>query len=477
MNKTAPFLTILLSMPMLAKGDAYEVGRRLYNEGQGSVTTAVTVGSGIAVPMHRFACRRCHGAGGRGGAEGGVQIPPIHWRALQRRYPDETTPQVEQRIRMAVREGRTPEGRGLHPLMPRYPLDESELQGLLVYMKALDKPRVAGVSDRTIHIAMPAPASISGPARVLREVIRRYFDQVNLRGGIWGRELVLDAPDSVAKPFAVLLPIAGMAPSIDNAPELFHLGATETAESSLPLLADMTRQAMLLVHWWLTTHQPETQRPVVVVDDQHAQMVRRIACLLEQAGLPPTVIDIDGNDSLPSALARQNEVTVFWFARGELLPRILPSLTDGVAPGFYSSIDLLGPWIETLKVANLSELVLSNPRGVPERGTPAYRRYRAFIEHLPDRFARHGEIVRTAYAAATLLEEGLRRAGRRLTRQRLLEQLEGLSNFPTGALPPVSLERQKNHPVQLIRMSADANTFEIVLRWQDSQKIEVLGCP
>ena len=44
----------------------------------------------------------------------------------------------------------------------------------------------------------------------------------------------------------------------------------------------------------------------------------------------------------------------------------------------------------------------------------------------------------SAYAAAQVLLEGLRRSGRRLSRERLVSALEGLYRFETGVTAPVN---------------------------------------
>ena len=50
--------------------------------------------------------------------------------------------------------------------------------------------------------------------------------------------------------------------------------------------------------------------------------------------------------------------------------------------------------------------------------------------------AQHGAAQRAALAAATVLTEGLRRAGRDLSRDRFVRALESLNNFDPGGFAP-----------------------------------------
>jgi hypothetical protein len=59
---------------------------------------------------------------------------------------------------------------------------------------------------------------------------------------------------------------------------------------------------------------------------------------------------------------------------------------------------------------------------------------------LPDR---HRPAVAAASTAATLLAEGLRRAGRAISRERLVDSLEGLFRFDPGLVPPLTFGRAR----------------------------------
>jgi hypothetical protein len=55
----------------------------------------------------------------------------------------------------------------------------------------------------------------------------------------------------------------------------------------------------------------------------------------------------------------------------------------------------------------------------------------------------HLQAVVSAQSAATLLVEGLRRAGREVSRRRFTEALEQLYRFETGLTPPVTFDANR----------------------------------
>ncbi len=56
---------------------------------------------------------------------------------------------------------------------------------------------------------------------------------------------------------------------------------------------------------------------------------------------------------------------------------------------------------------------------------------------------RHSAAQISAYTAAKILVEGLKRAGRDLNRERLVQELEGLTDFRSGLMPPISYNQTR----------------------------------
>ena len=143
-----------------AAASAVERGRRIYRDGvlpSGRPLHGLTQGD-VKVTGAQLACASCHRPSGFGGVEGGTLVPPVTGPALfsgapasaaelfGKLYQEELSPASWTRLRAArdrpaytaaglaaaLRRGTDPGGRTLDPLMPRYELDEADLDVVLL---------------------------------------------------------------------------------------------------------------------------------------------------------------------------------------------------------------------------------------------------------------------------------------------------------------------------------------------------------
>ena len=453
-----------LSLPWVATIAAAERGAMLYRDGIGGETKEVVVAGEIRMPMQNYPCAGCHGEDGRGKHEGGVEIPAIHWRALQRRHPKEDREALKQRIVAAVREGRTPTGRSLSTMMPRYPLRDDELDDLLRFLEGGEQAATPGVEDTAIRIGLRLPDSDARAplAETVKTVLQRYFAAVNETGGIWGRRIEPTTPENAAEPFCILLPMVALPEDAqDETPLLFPLddGASRH-DTAIPLLASRERQAALLLEWWLKNG--EEDRAVIVVNREEIAMARRLSRLADASGRRIDIVTARQSERKIAQPDTDSEsLVVFWFAREGLIP-FLQRAGEKRPVRLFSTLSDIASRFEKLRQSRLDTLIVSNPLGLPDTDTPAYRRYLAFRADLPPQARAHGSVIRIAYTAASLLEEALRRSGRRLTRQRLLQSLNGVSDFESGAMPPVTLGQRLARPAQLLRWVPDEGRFAVL---------------
>ena len=137
------------------------------------------------------ACVRCHRRSGLGTAEGKVIIPPITGKYLFKQrglnLEDMDKPHVSNKGRVrppytvetlarAIREGIGSDGTALNMLMPRYPVDDATLQGLVGYLGQLTSQPVPGVSSDTLRFATIVtpdadPAAREGMLAVMRQFL------------------------------------------------------------------------------------------------------------------------------------------------------------------------------------------------------------------------------------------------------------------------------------------------------------------
>jgi len=199
-------LALLVAAPALAGGDP-ELGQRIYREGVLPSGGAIggTAVDDLALGT-QGSCATCHRRSGYGSFEGGVYVPPVtgrflfedreerrvdHFRRLfqdlqsrelyaEARVPRERPPYDAASLAVALREGRDPSGRELHPLMPRYELSDSDLEHLRAYLETLGAEPDPGVDSETISFAtVVTPGADADELRAMREVTGAYVEWKN----------------------------------------------------------------------------------------------------------------------------------------------------------------------------------------------------------------------------------------------------------------------------------------------------------
>ena len=74
-------------------------------------------------------------------------------------------------------------------------------------------------------------------------------------------------------------------------------------------------------------------------------------------------------------------------------------------------------------------------------------------------------MVRYVYTAAALLSEGLKRAGRRIDRGLLLETMQQIHSFRSGAMPPIDLAPHLTRPSRILIYSHSGLEFQVAAPW------------
>ena len=479
---TAVLAALLVAAPAAARGlTARErAGKRIYFEGKGTSGAELRafVGSGTPAPASALTCAGCHGEDGTGRPEGGVLPGAVGWAELTKRYghvhPDgRTHPAFDARsVVRAVTEGVDPAGNALGLAMPRYSLSREDGESLVAYLRVLERDAAPGVSARALRVAtvLPTRGRLAAVGTAMRGMIEASFAEVNAAGGIHGRrlELAVAGYDSdaggavealralVAKdpPFAL---VSGLAPGAaaelaalaeqERLPLVAPFGAAPPEASggryafyALPGVRD---QARVLARWMAGEGGATRPRTAVVHAAGAAleEAARAAAADLGSAGLEGAeVVRLEGTgmDAAVERLQRAGVEQVIFLgedpdlraftARAEAL-RFAPRV---VAPGM-----LVGRAAAEAPASFDGRIFLaypSLPGGGPAGKLDTFERLR--------RKAGAADTGRTAqvaaFAAAAVLEEGLRRAGRALTRERLVDALERLYRFETGVVPPLS---------------------------------------
>ncbi len=458
-------------------------GRTIYRQGispSGGQILARLEGNEVEIPASSLPCTGCHGQDGRGRPEGGVNPSDLTWASLTRPYTVEHPSgrrheaYDERSLKRAIAMGVDPAGNALGVAMPRYLLSQEDMTDLLAYLRRLGNEPEPGISEQAIVLAalLPEEGPVAEVNRTRRSALEACAADLNSRGGIHGRQVELRFV-STGRGAGALRPLL-------EAEEVFALvgGSIQGSEAAVDrLLLDLGVPAVAPF-----TLNPELLFPAnpnlfylyTGLGSQMRALALGAAARVEVAG-PNTAIVYRANpltNSLAADLAEE-VLAQGWpeplrLEAGRLppLPELMRDLqSSGIEALFFLSegglarramataamLDwhplalgpgaLLGPELarpaEEVTTKEEGQIHLTYPTLPNDRLPAAMTKYGELaMEHgLPRNFL--GAQLEQV-AAFTILSEGLRRAGRSLTRAKLVAALEELREFHPGYTPPVT---------------------------------------
>lgn len=474
--------TALFAAALLSATQSQRRGKQIYLRGTSPSGREITASLGDAaegLPASALACAGCHGADGLGKEEGGIVPPNITWSSLAKPYGHrhgdgrEHPAFTEQSVVRAITMGIDPAGNRLGVSMPRYALSTQDAKDLVGYLKRLGKERDRGLTDRTIRIGAVVPGSgpLAEAGREIEALLRAYVEQVNARTGIHGRRLEIRFLRDPGGPLSARLDrfIAEQgafalleARSLAKEEELTQRAEAEEIPVVVPLavfpaadpaahrhvfylLSGLEDQGRALVDFAAEKLDSTNPRAAIVYPQTGSfpDAVRAMKEQCSRAGCSSTIeVGYPPGGFLAAkvsaALAQAASQVVFFLGSGQDLKGLMEE-TDAstLAPTFLVSGALAGRDVFDAPARSRSKVFVASPMLPSDRTAEAARdlaalagKNRLSLHHVPLEVA--------AYGAAQVLVEALRRAGRDVSREKLLAELEGLSGFETGLLPPLT---------------------------------------
>ena len=367
-------MSLILALLLLADG------KLLYQRGADTgAETAVLRPGNVETPARLLACVNCHGTRAEGGKEAGVRIPALRGDI------------TEDGFWKAITEGVGFDGRPLHPAMPAYRFTHQQASALLGYIRTLssnDAP-LPGITGQTIAIGF-----LQQKDDAIRALVAARLNQANA-DGIYGRKIeLISAPSCEALRSATIIVIA---PS-QLCPELLQIGPLTSMRPSADtytLLASLSDQLRLAIDYLRHSQ----QLPVLLRGD--------VPLVSEELREPLRAYRADPEVITESA------------ARARAILFVGTSL-DGVPADkpILALYPLAGPNLSR-KIALVYPSLLPNEMDVERAGAGSPRQS-------------------VALAAADLVVEALKRAGRRLTRETFRAAIESIYDFQTHLVPPLS---------------------------------------
>ena len=462
-------------------------GKRIYVAGEsesGTPINAIVARGGTAISASILPCVGCHGDDGKGRPEGGVVPPDITWTKLTATYGHDhaysrTHPAFDKKtLAVAIIAGTDPADNSLDAAMPRYDMSQADMADLVAYLQHIEDDFDPGLSEDTIRIGsiLPMEGSLQSLGMAMKQVLDAYFADINSRGGIHGRniELVIadykpDAAQSgwqardLLQQGGVFAMVSGYAAGIETeiaalAEELEvpmigpHTQLPREGNGlnrhSFYLLGGLIQQGAVLARHSVSENGGGRIAVVRPVGDIYDRALERIEAELEAKGetvalplmyQPPF---FDATD-VAQVLSKENIDTVLFFGQAPDLARlageavILDWRPDLLMPGIFADKSMFE--IPEQFAGRALVAYSSTPSDHTPRGVAQFEKLHS--DHGID--YRHSAAQISAYVAAEVLVESLKRSGKALSREKLLVSLESLADFQPGLMPPISYNRSR----------------------------------
>jgi ABC-type branched-subunit amino acid transport system substrate-binding protein len=477
-------------------------GKQIYLRGESAAGTEITalLGSGdTEVPASAFACANCHGLVGEGAEEGGLAAPSLVWSALTSAHTSALTtnergPYTDATLVRAIREGLDPAGVRLHPGMPHYRMTDEQAADLIAYLKKLGYELDPGLSETTIRIgaALPLTGPLAPLGQDIKDTLSASLAEVNEQGGIYGRRFELVVEDSRGD-------VAGTSEATRRLIErdgVFALmgsfepkGSNDANEllkqTEVPLVGPVTLSPHLaippnrFIFYLLPTFKDQARSLVDFIIAKWAKgQVAGSVQTTSRPGAPPVtperklsaaVIYMKGEmeaDALEGLRAqarlRSMELTFEQtYEAGHFTPAPVVEMMARKKPDYVfffgaasditacaremerihlnaalvSSVMMLGREAFDLSPETAARVLLSYPSALPDQSD-----FAEFLNVMQRRKVqlRSSAFQTVAYAASRTLIEAVKLSTRNLSRATLINALEGLRDYSTGVIPPIS---------------------------------------
>lgn len=430
-------------------------------------------------------CASCHRRSAYGSTEGTVYVPPVTGDALfgtaplprsgayerlfhdpqsavaytAARVPHPRPPYTDATLGDVLREGRTPAGRALDPIMPRYDLTDGEIASLAAYLRSLPSKPVPGVDSNTIRFATVVTDGVAPERRrALVDVLQAYIRWKNagtaaLRrrvsaSPLWHeQEMARDDRDWALDVWELHGPAATWPTQLDalqRASPVFALLVGLAGDSWQPMHDFCERQEMPCLF-------PATDRPATNGEGAFALYLSRglageaQALARHLAGSTSTIVqvfrghgpgavlaaslraalpgvqDLDlGSQELGQNILRGNPATlVLWLDQTDLAA--LPAIPETVQ-AVYLSYGLLDS-VPQLPPGLAPRVRLTYPYSLPADESPHRYRIRSWLRSRGVAPSQE-RLQLNAWFTAAVADSALSRLGGRISRDAFIERVE-----------------------------------------------------
>jgi ABC-type branched-subunit amino acid transport system substrate-binding protein len=467
----------------LALDDAEARGKQIYVEGtspSGGAINVVVGDEAVTLPGSAITCVSCHGSDGLGRPEGGVLPTDIRWSELVktyghvhengRRHPAFDDASLARSIYAGVDSANNQ----LDRVMPLYQMSSQDMADLIAYMKVLEHDLDPGIDESRVQVAtlLPLQGRASALGQAMAQVLHGHFADVNAAGGVFGRKIELlavplgDSPeaslDNLKRAFAaegVFALVGAYTIGLDEAlltvlrddnvplvgPFTLDPGDAFVDAAAFYLYSGFNEQARVLADRALADGAAASQVLVAgPADDRVDSLVRAVKDQLRQQGggnAPQVVRYTEGEFDAQAVAGRigdsGSKALIFLGGQTDLQGLLAELADQEEVPLVYVLSSFISETLFDTPAAFDRKILVAFPTISSDLTPAGVEEYRELAERaaLPQD---HIQAQLAAFAAAKVLVEGLRRAGRDLSRVRLVAGLEEFYTFQTGVTPPLT---------------------------------------
>lgn len=487
---TAPVLCVILGLWLLAPGaltaqlSRQQVrGKQIYSEGTSpskAPIEAVLGGGASRVPALLMPCASCHGADGQGRAEGGVTPSNITWEVLER--PLTSSDLLARRrpaydgtsLRRAILEGVDPAGNEFGPTMPRFRMSAADVDSLIAYLRLLGKESDPGLAATSIRIGtiIPSDGPLAATGNSFAALLQAYFEDLNRQGGIYGRKVeftslpakgsssqIAAAATNFVRDKNVFALVGILAPGAERevedameragVPVITSFASGNDADGSSEkskvfyLLSGLSQQARVLVRF-AREHLEAPASAIAVVFPQREQqlgdsVVRECRAQSFASVVPVNYASLRSEAAtVVDSLQKANVNAVLFLGDGRDLNDLLVS-AKGVkwSPAIFQPGSFAGGDVFNIPQEFDQRVYFSFPTLPSDMAAEGLAEYEGLVRSHRLKVTQP-VLSASALADAKVMTEALRKSGRRLSRQKLVESLSAMYNFNTGLTPPVT---------------------------------------
>ncbi len=437
----------------------------------------------LDLPASTVTCAGCHGQRGEGKTEGGVTAGNLTWSNLVKTYGHthpsgrKHGPFDEKLFTRSLVQGLDPAGNKMAVAMPLFEMAPEDVADLIAYLKRIEADHDPGLTETSVKVAtiLPQQGALADIGAAMKDVLTAYFANVNDKGGIYNRRIELETIETGTDAAAtaanarklvqggqVFAMVSGLSAGADK--ELASL----TQEAEMPFMGPLTllpqtgfqnnrnvfyllpgtsEQARALVNF-AAGNKPELKKSRLAIVHSENELSLAAATAIEDQARKIAWNSVTKKSyssklfdaaQIAGDLKGEGAEAVFFFgAGGEEIAFIKAAAAANWTPAVFLLGALAGrDLVAAIPLSFKDRVFLSFPT-VPGDITPAGMAELRALQQKYKYPVRHTASQLMAFAAAKIFTEALQRAGRDLSREKLITAFEGLYEYETGVTPIIT---------------------------------------